>query len=408
MKLRTEHIKSIVISSAILSIVAVLLMFGKSTRIPAVILLAVILTLLTLSLIYLYSPRYFKRRYLLNLHETSTQPLRHYADALNFLIGAAITDGAVLNEPGVFTTFNSMTPENHLRMGSLLKNNTIGEYDFSQADAIVDNALEKKIRVRGYPLIWGKLSDMLKQPDIDSYLQGFAVQERARILNDLIEKHITTVLTHFKDKINIWDVINEPLDLSGAGTLEENVFYRYLGEDYIANAFKFAHSIAPDAKLYLNEQLDNYSDKRAIAYFNLAKKLKNKGVPVHGAGIQSHITFSLPRLDDFCFYLQKFADLGLEVEITELEARLMLFKEVNDPYKAQGFYYSRMLEICLDNPACKGITFWGFCDTACSYDAIPWIFPKPNEPYLFDKAMNPKPANSELIKILKKYIASRN
>jgi endo-1,4-beta-xylanase len=99
--------------------------------------------------------------------------------------------------------------------------------------------------------------------------------------------------------------------------------------------------------------------------------------------------------------------LGLEVEITELGARLMLFKGVKDPYKSQGLYYSRMLEICLDNPACKGITFWGLNDTQCSYDAVPWIFPKPNEPYLFDKGMNPKPASNEIYKVLKKYYETR-
>lgn len=91
--------------------------------------------------------------------------------------------------------------------------------------------------------------------------------------------------------------------------------------------------------------------------------------------------------------------MGLEVEITELDIRLRIFDGADDPYEAQGKYYARLISACMANPMCKGVTFWGISDKWCWIDQLPT--PRPNEPYLFDKDMNPKPAFYELYKILK-------
>jgi len=73
----------------------------------------------------------------------------------------------------------------------------------------------------------------------------------------------------------------------------------------------------------------------------------------------------------------------------------MLFKDADDPYQAQAEYYGELLKVCLENPACIGVTFWGFTDAHSWMDAS-WFFTKPNEPYFYDHDMNPKPVIQEL------------
>ncbi len=382
-------------------IISLVLMFWKRFRKTGVrSFFSVFFLLLILSLFH-FIPRHFKRDYLSKSAGLSQISFRSYADSLHFYIGSVGNVEAITN-PKFYNNFNSVTPENELKMGALFKNSEIGEYDFSHADSIVNSALSRNIRVRGHALVWGKLSGVFKRPDLDHYLKDFPIEERSNALWNLMRNYITTLLKHYKGKIYVWDVVNEPLDFRKAGELEKNVYYRYLGENYIARIFRLAHSIDPDVKLYLNEQLNSYDDKRSEAFYNLVRKLKDDNVPINGVGIQSHIIYMLPNLDEFESYLQKFTALGLEAEITELDARLILFRKNPDPYKAQGEFYGSLLRICINNPFCRGITFWGFTDNHCWFDNLIW-FTKPNEPYLFDKDMNPKPAFEELYRSFQRY-----
>ena len=85
--------------------------------------------------------------------------------------------------------------------------------------------------------------------------------------------------------------------------------------------------------------------------------------------------------------------MGLKIEITELDARLRLFDEYEDPYQAQGDFYEAFVSTCLENPAVQGITLWGIADIEDWYDNMPvFQLHQPNESLLFDKELLPKPA----------------
>ena len=49
----------------------------------------------------------------------------------------------------------------------LLVDGKIGEYDFTEADAIVDYAISKGVRVRGHTLVWGKFSGKTYPKELD-------------------------------------------------------------------------------------------------------------------------------------------------------------------------------------------------------------------------------------------------
>jgi len=366
----------------------------------------IIIFTLMVTCLWLFIPRHYDRNYLQKSSQWKNLTLRMYADSIGFYIGA-IPGGIEISDPIFCKNFNSVTAENALKMGPLLRDLKTSDYDFSRADKIVDEAIEMNIRVRGHTLVWGKQSDMFKNPDLAAWLETFPEQERSNILDKFIENHITTVLTHFRGRVKIWDCVNETMSMYKPGKLENNVFLKYLGEEYIPRAFEIAHSVDPDLKLYLNEQFIGYTGKTADAFIDLVKKLKDNNVPIHGVGIQSHVAGKADTaITDLQDFIKRITDLGLEVEITELDARLRLFSGADDPYEAQGRYYARMLQSCINNPLCKGLTFWGFDDSNCWMDPIPFFF-KPNEPYLFDKEMNPKPAFYKMYKTLKQEYENR-
>lgn len=92
---------------------------------------------------------------------------------------------------------------------------------------------------------------------------------------------------HYKGKVYSWDVVNEPFDESG--NFRKSIWYNNFGESYIADAFKLAHAADPSAKLYINDYNIEAVNAKSTAMYNLVKKLKSQGVPIHGIGIQGHL-----------------------------------------------------------------------------------------------------------------------
>jgi len=350
-------------------------------------------TLIILNAVLLYScnSQEYARNYLTAYENNDSVEIRRHFDSINFYFGS-IANSNDLHNYEFINSFNSITLENGHKWGSLLKNGEVGNYDFSAADSIVNEALKNNCRVRGHTLIWGSLSDRFKSPDLEEYLKRFPENERKQVLYNLIKHHIDTVLVHFKGRVMEWDVVNEPLGMMRGKDYDKTIFYRYFGEDYVPMCFKLAHQADPTIRLFLNEQLHNYTETKAYKLLDLINELKANDIPIQGVGLQSHVMFSVPEIADVKKYLDTLALLGLDIELTEVDARLRLFRKEADPYEAQARFYMQLLNICIENKKCKGFTFWGYSDKDVWYDRhMSWMFRKPNEPYLFDAEMNPKP-----------------
>ena len=316
----------------------------------------------------------------------------------NFHIGTAVTNDAVILR-NAKKYFNSITPENALKWGKLVGNDP-HSYDFARADSIIDFALRNNLRTRGHVLVWGRAVDFFKSPDLRTVLQHVPEDQMPDTLRYFIKTNIQTLLSRYKGKIEQWDCVNEPLEVFG-GDLHNNIYLQYLGKDYIAQSFRWAHEADPNVELYLNEQFDQYDSDKANSFLELAEELVVQGVPIHGVGIQAHAMFTVPDIESFRIFLKRIADLGLKIEITELDARLRLFNSYPDPYQAQGEFYENFCKACIENPACTGITVWGLSDKTDWYDQM-GVFKlhMPNESTLFDKDMNAKPAYFGLLNSL--------
>jgi endo-1,4-beta-xylanase len=286
--------------------------------------------------------------------------------------------------------FNSATPADALKWGPLLRDQEPGEYDFTTADAMVDFALERGARVRGHALVWGRFPGGGHPATLEARLAE--ASEPKALLRRLMRQHIQTVMEHFRGRVRTWDVVNEPMAMLGSG-LDESVFYRTLGRGFVAEAFRMAAEADPKAELFLNERFTRYGDGRQASFLELVDELLGSGVPLHGIGIQTHVVYSRVGLASFVALLQAIEERGLAIELTEMDVRLRIFGEADDPYAAQGEHYRALVEACLTVEACQGLTVWGISDAATWLDELPpfrWL--GPNAPLLFDEEMYRKPA----------------
>ena len=84
----------------------------------------------------------------------------------------------------------------------------------------------------------------------------------------------------------------------------------------------------------------------------MAKDFVHRGVPLNGIGFQAHVDLSFDnaaKLASFRSNLQRFADLGLEIHITELDIRLS--SDAREQLEAQAALYGKIVRACLENRA---------------------------------------------------------
>ncbi|KAF8713856.1 putative xylanase, Glycoside hydrolase family 10, partial [Rhizoctonia solani] len=204
-------------------------------------------------------------------------------------------------------------------------------------------------------------------------------------LVSIVQNHIANVAGHYKGQVYAWDVVNEMFNEDG--TWRTSVFYNTIGPSYVAIALRAARAADPTAKLYLNDYNIEWTGAKSDAMYNLAKDLLAQGVPLDGIGFQGHlIVNSFYRT--FQANFERFAALGLDVALTELDIRYAL-PATDALITAQAENYKYVTNACLAVSRCVGITVW---DTSDDYSWVPSTFPGQGEALLFDKNKQPKPA----------------
>ncbi|AUX39566.1 uncharacterized protein SOCE26_009600 [Sorangium cellulosum] len=288
----------------------------------------------------------------------SARTLREAGENANppILIGAAIS-GSGLNDNGYKSVaaaeHNYVTAENEMKWDALEP--TPGSFSYGSADNIVNWAVQNGMQVKGHTLVWHN-----QLPGWASSLSGAAAVEQA------IRRHIENVMGHFKDRIHTWDVVNEAVITdsdTGVGNprMRPSVFFNALGERYLDLAFEIAREQDPDAKLYYNDYSIDALNEKADFVYEMVKGMVERGVPIDGVGFQMHI--GPPNNEaggpDVAANLRRFADLGLEVLISEMDINRCSNQVTAEE---QLTYYHDIVEACFLMPECVGITFWGIND----------------------------------------------
>ena len=228
-----------------------------------------------------------------------------------FPVGAALSVNLMKNNAkynGVVTKeYNSITAENAMKFGALHPSENT--YNWTDADYLVDYAQANSKRVHGHTLVW--------YTSLPTWVTNFVGDSTA--WENLLKTHIQTVVKHFKGKVASWDVINE--DFEDTGVPRNSIWRKNLGNDYIARCFKYAYEADSTVLLFYNDYGHEYSSAKRTAIINLVTNLKSRGIPIHGYGMQFHMTYTQTDANIFAA-ISSAAATGLKVHISELDIRL--------------------------------------------------------------------------------------
>jgi endo-1,4-beta-xylanase len=234
--------------------------------------------------------------------------------------------------------------------------------------------------------------------------------------------HIRTVVGRYKGRVNGWDVVNEALNEDG--TMRQSPWYRIIGDDYLLQAFQFAHEADPEAELYYNDyNLENEAKRKGA--LDLMKKLKAAGAPITGIGLQDHNKIETPTARQESDTIEAFASLGLRVNISELDVDVLPRTTrlntadvsaiapatvASNPYTAGlpdemqqvlARRYAELFDVFVKHRASiDRITFWGVTDGDSWLNNYP-TRGRTNYPLPFDRQGKPKPAFNAIVKAAK-------
>lgn len=332
------------------------------------------------------------------------------AFADDFQIGVALNHNHIYGREEsaieiVKTHFNSISPENVLKMGPVHPEQY--RYDFEPADRFMEFGKENDISIIGHALVWHS-----QAPD-----WIYVNEKREDVSRDTLllrmKNHIHAVAGRYKGKIHGWDVVNEALE--NDGSLRKTKWLEIIGEDFIEKAFVYAKEADPNAELYYNDY-NMWKPAKRDGAVSLVKSLLDKGIQVDGIGMQGHYGIDYPSVEEIEASILAFSALGVKVMITELDIDLLpnptnrqgadveeRFEAMEgyDPYKEGlpdsveqklskryadifGLFYKHRDKI-------SRVTLWGVADHHSWLNS--WTMPgRTNYPLLFDRNYQPKQA----------------
>jgi endo-1,4-beta-xylanase len=334
----------------------------------------------------------------------SSKALKDYFSK-SFTVGVAVSPRALKTDEAflILKHFASMTPENAMKMGPIHPREN--DYFWNDADSIAAFAKKNHLQLRGHTLCWHNQTPRW----MFTNAAGDTVSKE--VLLRRLKDHITTVVNRYKGTVYAWDVVNEAISDRPGEYLRNSAWYRICGEEFIAKAFEYAHAADPDALLFYNDYNEINPVKREKIY-KLVKDLKDAGVPIHGVGLQGHWAINEPSEQELDKTLGRFAELGLKIQVTELDisvynkehdARERKLEDTNTDFTADK--ESRQIEMykrCFTafekyKKSITAVTFWNISDRSSWLDNFP-VRGRKDYPLLFDKNLQPKKAFWEVVK----------
>ncbi|MCK4922539.1 MAG: endo-1,4-beta-xylanase [Bacteroidales bacterium] len=336
----------------------------------------------------------------------------------SFTIGVALGDDIITSQDSQIHTminreFNSVVAENCMKSEVIQPSE--GEFDFTQSDRFVDFGMQNNMEIIGHTLIWHS------QAPPWFFTDSSGADVSREIMIGRMENHINNLVGRYKGKVYGWDIVNEAVDDSGE--LRKSKFHQIIGEDYIELAFKFAHNADPLAKLFYNDY-NLWKPERRDGTIELMKGLQEKGIPVHGLGMQAHWGLDTP-FDLVEKSIVEFSKLGIDIMLTELDITAIPFPseeltaDISTNYEYLEKYnpypeslpdsvqtqlskkYSDLFDILLRyQDVISRVTFWGLNDSTTWRNNWP-VKGRVDYPLLFDKNNQPKPAYFSVIEAAK-------
>ena len=322
-----------------------------------------------------------------------------------FPIGVAVSPRSLRTDEAnlVLKEFNSLTAENAMKMGPIHPKEN--EYNWAGADSIATFAKRNNLKLRGHNLCWHN------QTPAWMFIDSEGKKVTKEVLLQRLKDHITSVVSRYKGSIYAWDVVNEAVSDNKDEYLRKSEWLNICGEEYIAKAFEYAHAADPAALLFYNDYNEIDPVKRS-KIIKLVKGLQDAGVPIHGIGLQGHWAVNEPGKEVLDQTLAEFSNLGLKLQITELDISVYpkehqrrntlagdtdtLFTPLRESLQLQKYRMCFELFRKYRN-SISGVTFWNISDRSSWLDNFP-VRNRKDYPLLFNKNLEPKKAYWEVVK----------
>ncbi len=340
----------------------------------------------------------------------------------DFKVGTALTPAALSSKPtmdivekhfsGSITAGNEMKPDAVLDKAACQAyfeetgDDTVPQITFGAAKPLLNYCQKNNIPVRIHTLVWHS-----QTPDW-FFKVGYADDGEWVDKETMLARMENYIKAYFEELIKLYpdidfyacDVVNEAWNDQGAPRnpgeqgdhgSNNSAWVQVFGDNsFIEPAFTFARKYAPEGcKLYYND-FNEYMDGKLNAIVEMATDLKAKGV-IDGIGMQSHLDArqsldsSFPSVNMYNKALDKYAELGLDIQITELDATTPE-NPTDADFKVQADYYKGIWDsIYAHKDSISAVIVWGVTDDGS------WRAKK--YPLLFDADYKAKPAFHSII-----------
>ncbi len=272
----------------------------------------------------------------------------------------------------------------------------------------------------------------VKKPEVANVIRRAAsyhyeiksAEEKKQILTDAMEQWIKGVAEHLGDRVDAWDVINEPItdgtprwrgidgafggsasdgtpDAAPEESAENGLVLNwasdagnqhwywgyYLGKEYAVKAFNFARQYAPNAKLFVNDYNLETNPAKLAELINFVKYIDENGAHVDGIGTQMHVNVNISK-EQVDAMFKTLAATGKLIRITELDVAFGVEegKTVTPSAQqliSQGDTYRMILSSYFENvPEAQqsAVTIWTLSDNKKEHEY--WL--KGDAPNIFD------------------------
>jgi GH35 family endo-1,4-beta-xylanase/enterochelin esterase-like enzyme len=337
-----------------------------------------------------------------------------------FRVGSVLNSGTVSNssiKALVLKEFNSITCENEMKPDATMvqsgSTNSNIKVSLNRAASILNFCAQNNIGVRGHTLVWHAQTPQWFFKDNFQDYGGWVSQS---VMDQRLESYIKNIFAEIQRQypsLNLYayDVVNEATSddanrtRSYGGAREpgygngKSPWVQIYGDNkFIEKAFTYARKYAPEnCKLFYNDY-NEYWDHKRDSIAAMCTSLYNKGV-LDGVGMQSHINSDMSGfsgIQNYTTALQKYINIGCNVEITELdistEKGKFSFQQQADKYKAVF-----QAAVNANKNSSKGkvtaVCVWG------PNDANTWLGSE-NSPLLFDRSNQPKAAYDSVASII--------
>ena len=341
-----------------------------------------------------------------------TKTIRYWADMMGKNFGTCLSQwGASGLASMAANNFNTLVCENEMKFDATEPNRN--QFNYGGGQTIVNLAKQNNMKVRGHTLTWHG-----QNPDWVSNFKG-----SRKDWEGILKNHIYNVVGHWKGQIAEWDVVNECLEENngravgdGYQTRTWSVWYQGFGDDsYIDSAFVWAHQADPDAKLYINDYNighwggGHYENGKTHAMYNLAKRLKDAGIPIDGVGMQMHTSVSGLQPAQIEETVKQFRAIGLNCIITEMDMpggetgkqgdNTVCTRPISDAeLQTQAEKYAAIADIMIRYDNCPTFMVWGVNDNNSWLDGS-----EGTGPLLFFGDNTPHPAYIEVRKTYQRW-----